>query len=291
MKLSQERQGEISIFFEAILWSLFPVVTVLSFSALSPMLALSGSTFFASMFFALIISVRKKWAQIKNTEALKDILWSTFFIGILFYTFFFFGLKYTSAGNAGIIALSEIFFSYLFFQVWHKEQMPIAHKIGAIFMLLGAIVVLYPNFTTFHPGDLLILSAAIVAPFGNWFARRARKRVSGEVIMFVRSAVTTPVIFLLAVLFGEAFTPSAFSSSVWFLIINGFFLLGLSKIFWIEGIHRISVTKANALTSIAPLLTLFFAWLLLNNTPTLWQLCALLPICIGTLLLRMNTQP
>ena len=51
------------------------------------------------------------------------------------------------------------------------------------------------------------------------------------------------------------------SSSLLFLVINGVLLLGVSKILWIEGIHRINVTKANALNSLGPLLTLLFAWL------------------------------
>ena len=75
-----------------------------------------------------------------------------------------------------------------------------------------------------------------------------------------------------------------------YLIVNGILLLGLAKIFWIEGIHRISVTKATALSSITPLLTLLFAWIILNQAPTVWQLTSLVPLLLGVLLLTDNIK-
>jgi hypothetical protein len=51
MIISEERKGEIFIFFEALLWSLFPIVTILSLNTLSPITSLAWSTFFASIFF------------------------------------------------------------------------------------------------------------------------------------------------------------------------------------------------------------------------------------------------
>jgi drug/metabolite transporter (DMT)-like permease len=68
-------------------------------------------------------------------------------------------------------------------------------------------------------------------------------------------------------------------------------MFGFVKMLWIEGIHRVSVVKANALTSTAPLFTLFFAWLILHNTPTIWQLSSFIPMFIGILLLGINKQP
>jgi drug/metabolite transporter (DMT)-like permease len=54
---------------------------------------------------------------------------------------------------------------------------------------------------------------------------------------------------------------------------------------WLEGIHRIAVTKALALGSISPVFTLIFAWLLLNQTPNVWQLTSLVPMIFGIFLL------
>ena len=290
MGLSATRQGESFILSSALFWGLFPVITILSYDRLSPLVSLAWSTLFSALFFAVVLTFKKSWSEIKNKTARRDILWMTLFIGILYYVFFFFGLKYTSAGNASIIALTEVLASFIFFHVWRKDYIPKEHIIGAALMLVGAAVVLFPNVSHWRAGDWLILAAVAVAPFGNFFQQRARCQVSSEVIMFIRALIATPVIFLLAWLFGANPAAIDLRGSLYFLLINGCLLLGLTKLFWIEGIHRISVTKANALASLSPLMTLLFAWLLLHNFPTVWQLLALVPMFFGVLLLARNGQ-
>jgi drug/metabolite transporter (DMT)-like permease len=288
MKLNQEKEGEISIFIHATLWGLFPIITILSFSKLPPLVSLGASTLLATLFFAVILSVKKKWHEIKNKAALKNIFWAAFFIGILFYVLFYFGLRYTSAGNAGIIALTETFFSFLLFHVWQKDYIPVQHIIGSVLMVAGAFIVLYPNASHFQFGDILILSAAFIAPFGNFFQQRARKIVSSESIMFVRSLISTIVIFLLVYISKASFSYYDFKNSFIFILINGVFMFGFSKILWIEGIHRISVTKSNALSGLSPPITLLFAWIFLRNSPTVWQLFSFIPMFLGVVLLSMS---
>jgi drug/metabolite transporter (DMT)-like permease len=288
--LNNERQGEVIIFLEAILWSLFPVVTVLSFKNVSTILALAWSTLFAALFFLLIIIVKKKWSQLVNRGAIRDILLATIILGILYYFFYFFGLRFTSPGNASLIALTEVFFSFLFFNVWRKEYISAFHIGGAVLMLVGAAIVLYPNVHKLQFGDLLIIISAVIAPLGNFFQRRARKQVDSEVILFIRSTISAIVIFILAYFTRQNFGSLDIKNFFLFLIINGFFLLGLSKYLWIEGIHRINVMKANALNGIGPLLTLFFSWLLLNTLPTGFQLVSFIPMFFGVILLSKNNE-
>ncbi|MES2135295.1 MAG: DMT family transporter [Patescibacteria group bacterium] len=286
--MKEERKGELYIFGEALLWGVFPVVTVLSIAFMPAMVALGWSAFFASIFFAILLTVRKKWGDVLNAEALPDMLWTTLIIGVLFYVLFFFGLTYTSPGNASIIALSETFFSFCLFNVLRKEYIARSHIIGAILMLVGAGIVLYPNVHSFRTGDLLIVVASFIAPFGNLFQRRARTRVSSESIMFVRSLASVPVIFGLAYLFGARSLVIPSGGLLLLLLVNGFFIFGLSKILWIEGIHRINIAKANALATIAPIVTLIGAYFLLADTPSLWQVLAFVPMCAGVLFLSQK---
>jgi drug/metabolite transporter (DMT)-like permease len=246
--------------------------------------------FFAAIFFALVLTVRKKWQNLKTKGSMKNILLATFILGVLYYFIFFFGLKYTSAGNASIMALTEIFFSFLFFNVWRKEGMEAAHIYGALLMILGAVIILYSNFTVFHSGDFLILLASAIAPMGNYFQRAARRQVSSESIMFIRSLISFPTIFLLAYILGNNITVLPEKRALFYLIIIGFLLTGLSKIFWIEAIHRINVATANALSSVGPLFTLFFAWLLLGNIPTKFQLFSFVPMFLGIVLLSRKSK-
>lgn len=288
--LTQERKGELIILSQGFLWSLFPVVTILSLKTVAPLLSLAWSTFFAAVFFGIVLFFKNGWGELKDKSAIKDILLATLILGVIFYLLFFSGLRYTTAGNASLIGLTEIFFSFLFFNVWHKEYFSREHIVGAILMLAGAAIVLYPNVHSLQIGDLFILAAAFIAPLGNFFQKRARKKVKSETILFVRSTVSALVIFILAYFSRVDFSTINPDKTLVFLIINGFFILGLSKLLWVEGIHRISVTKANAINSITPLLTLLFAWMLLGSVPTKFQLLAFIPMFFGIILLSMNKK-
>jgi len=281
MKLSKQQTGNVFILGSAGLWGIFPVITILSYNSLSPLISLVLSSFFAGLFFAGMVTIKKHWHEVLNKAALKNILVVTFFLGILYYLFTFIGLQHTSAGNASIVAMTEVFFSFLFFHVLRKEHLPKMQLIGAGLMVIGALIILAPNFTHFQLGDMLILIAAAVAPFGNLFIQKARKQVSSETIMMVRSFLSSAIILIVALSINTPISLPAIQQSLILILINGFLLLGISKVFWIEGIHRIPVPTANALGCVVPLITLIVAWLVLHQSPTLWQLLSLIPICAG----------
>jgi len=291
MRPDWEKQGEFFILLQALLWSLFPVITILSYDLLPPLISFGWSTLLAALFFGGVLTLRHRWGEIRDWSSLRDVLWAALFLGILYYGLVFFGLRYTSAGNASLIAATEMCFSFIFFHVWRKDFISPKHILGAIFMLIGVFIVLYPNTTRLHLGDLLILMATMIAPFGNYFQQKARDRVSSEMILFVRSTVSAPIVLLSACLLRERFSITDLQSSAGLILINGLLLMGFSKILWVEGIHRISVTKSNALASIAPPLTLLFAWLILHNIPTRFQLLSVVPILLGIALLSMNKRP
>ncbi len=275
-----------AIFGEAVIWAFFPIITILSYQSLPPILSLAYSSIFAVLFFGAIIIFRKKTKEIFHPKVWLYIPVIAFFITILFYGFFFTGLQYTTAGNASIIALMELFFSYLFFNIWKKEYFSVGHTLGAALMLVGALIILFPKHgLNFNRGDILILLAVACPPVGNYYQQKLRKFVSSETILFLRSLVAIPVFFILAAILKAGADFNGFVKSFWFLAINGILLLGLSKIFWMEGIHRISVTKANALASVAPLFTLIFSYWILKEQPQIWQLLALVPIGFGVGLL------
>lgn len=289
MQISETRKGDLSIVSEAIIWAFFPIITILSYATLSPIVSLAWSSVFLVLFFGLIIVIRGKTKEIFIPQVWKYIPLITIFITLLYYGLYFTGLNYTTAGDAGIMALMELFFSYVLFNLWMKEFFSAAHTFGAVLMLLGALIILFPKAGfSFHGGDFFVLIATMCAPVGNFYQQKLRKIVSSETIVFLRSLVAIPVFFALAFALKANISFAAFQKSFWYLAINGILILGLSKFLWMEGIHRISVTRANALSAIAPLFTLFFAYLILRQSPTVWQLGAFIPLAGGLMLLTYN---
>ncbi|MBI2612376.1 DMT family transporter [Candidatus Kaiserbacteria bacterium] len=283
--LTEQQKGEWYTFGGALFWAVFPVMVVLSYATLQSLVSLLWSTGLAALFFAAVMTYRKRWGEIQNPRLWKNVLMVTLFIGVLFYSLYYIGLETTSPGNVAIITLFEVFTSFVFFRLFRGERLSFDYALGAIFMVIGAAIVLAPNFAGVRVGDFIVLAATFFAPAGNYFQQRAREIASAESIMFLRSTLSLFPIFALVYFFGQKSSSADIVSASLFLIVNGILLLGLSKLFWIEAIHRISVTKATALSSIAPFFTLLVAWVALSQEPTLPQLLSLIPFVLGTLLL------
>ncbi len=281
----KEIQGEIFIFLDNSIWALFPIFVILTVSKISSIFAAAISTLFAALFFAILVTYKKQWHEIKVKKALKDILIMTVLIGILFYILLFIAVEQTTAGNASIILLMEVFFTMVILGLWKKEKQTIKSVGGGFLMVIGAFFVMFKGGFVLNQGDILILLATILPPIGNYYSQRARKLVGSNIIMFVRSMVAG--LFMLGLAFIVEQTPSLIDikDSLLNLFITGFVILGLSKIFWIEAIHRISITKAITLTAYAPAFTLIFAYFILGDIPTIWQILGFIPMVVGIYLI------
>ena len=281
MHISKERQGEMFILGETALWGLFPIISILTFSTLSPLTTAGLSTIVASIFFGTILTIRRGWRQLAVRGIWRDILWITLLIGIMYYTLLFIGLYHTTAGNASIMAEMEVFFSMFILHVWNKEKATIQLVLGAILMILGATIILFQGTLRLDLGSGIILLATLFPPMANYFQKRVRTKINSEAILFCRSVLSGIFLLTLAWVFDGMPTMHAITASSTFLLINGIFLMGLSKIFWIEGIHRMSIGKSISLSPITPAFTLLFAFLFLHDVPTIWQLSGFVPIIFG----------
>jgi drug/metabolite transporter (DMT)-like permease len=283
--MTTERKGELFAFSNAFFQGLFPIITVLSYLALPNIISLAITTFISSIFFLILVIYKNRLPELRNPLLWKYIMVIVFFLGILFYTFFYLGLSRTSPGNASIIALFEVFTSYIFFNIFEKEPFSLESKAGTVLMVAGAVIVLAPNFSHLNLGDIFILLATFCAPIGNFFQQKAKDISSTETTLFLRSIISAPLLLLLAYILGQHLQIEQIRESFLFLVINGVLIFGLSRMFWVESISRISVTKANALGSVTPFFTLFFALLIFHQFPTIFQCASLILFFFGVLLL------
>ena len=290
MEGKEKIKGEWLALLHAVLWAFFPIIMVVSYAKLPSLVSLAWGTMFAAIVFAGIISYRRKWNELKNLLLWKYGCYIALSIGVIFYGLYFIGLEFTTAGNVAILGQFEVFTSFFLFNVLRREIMSLEYKIGAVLMVLGAVIVLGRDFTHFNIGDFLILIGTFATPLGNLYQQKARMIASSESIMFLRSALSAPPIFLLAYLFYGNTPIEQVYGSLPILLLSGILFLGLSKVVWIESVHRISVTKAIALSSVAPLITLFLAWPTLHQTPNIWQFTSLVPMFLGVLLLTDNLK-
>src|SRR3989338_10334240 len=152
MALSERRKGELYIFSASTLGGFLPIGIVLTYAQVSGFVSLAWSTFFAALFFAALIIYRKRWNELRDPLLWNHSIFITLFIGILFYGFYFSGLQYSTPGNVSIIILFQIFTSFVFFNIYRKENILPSHIFGAAFMILGALVILGRDFSGVNLG-------------------------------------------------------------------------------------------------------------------------------------------
>ncbi len=283
--LSSEKQGEIYIYFEAILWGLFPVLSKLTFNSISPMFSLGLSLFLSLFYFFPAVAKKNKWAELKVKKAWLPIMLSTLICGIGFYILLYQGTALSHPSNVSILLLFEVFSTIVIFKLWGKESLSKRELIGSMLIVFAACIVLFPGSFQINKGDILIIIAVIVVPLGNYYNKIAMSYISADSILLVRNAISAILILLLASYLETSPNLLEIKQSAILLLINGVLILGYSKVLWLEGIHRLQISKAISISCLFPVITMLASYLLLANPPTVWQLAALVPAIGGVLLI------
>lgn len=290
---SEKQVAEGSLILKNILSGLFPVITIIAYAnLLSPLATLAWSSLIAAVLFAIIVTVRGEWMHsITNVEAIKDIILSVLLIAVGYHSLYFLSLNFTSAQNVSLLSLTEVAFSFLIIG-WITKKEPISkqHILGAFLMLFSAVIILFENRTSLNIGDVLIVSAAFIAPIGNIFAKRALHQASLAYLMFVRSIAGAAIFFVASRFFEEAVSRDVLLHSIPYLLFSGLVFLGLMKIVTLFGFKKTSVTHTISFHSLKPVFAFIFAWLLLKDAPSAVQVIALVPSFMGLFLLATAQQ-
>jgi len=278
--VNNERKGEWYMVLLAIFESGFPILTLFAYAYIEPIFAYAFNALIAGVFFVGVIMHQKSFGEFRSGKSYRDLWLTSFFITLLFILVFV-GLKFTSASSMAVILFLQLLFSFVYFNLIGSEPIDATHLVGAFLMGSGAVAILFPKEWHFNIGDLLILIAAMIAPIANYYQKRSRKAFLAHNVLAFRTLVSLPVLFLLAFVFEPIPTQEQFWSALPYLAMSGLLVMGVAKIFWVEALHLISITKASAMAAITPVLTIFLAYLLLDEIPTATQLIAIVPIVLG----------
>ena len=287
--MTKEREGELLMLGLTILESWFPILSIVAMSYVGALHTYMYSLIIALFFYVAIMYKRKRFKELKNKEAYKDLFLTTFWITFIF-TFIFIGMRYTTAGNMAVIVFLQVLFSYLYFNVFGKEKMETMHLSGAVIMGVGALIILFPEDFAFNKGDWLILISAAAAPIVNLYQKRARVYCSAETILGFRTMVGLPFVALLAYLLEPSVSYDDFMSALPYMFLIAIGIYVVSKIMWIEALNRMSITKLSAMLALLPVMTLFFAYIYLGEVPEARQMLGIVPVLVGGYLITKPVE-
>ena len=82
-----------------------------------------------------------------------------------------------------------------------KEKVSLRQFVGAMFMMFGAGILLFPGKFEVNIGDCFVICACLFPPYGNYFMKKARVYVSSMTIMLVRSIFAGLILVALGLFF------------------------------------------------------------------------------------------
>ena len=287
----KSRTGELFALLSCVMWALFPIFAGPDLNPFRPFFSASLSTLFAVIPLSLLISIEGKWHEIHKQEAWPSIIFGSIIVGVLFYGLIFTGAQHTNPVNVSFLGLLEVLSSFLLLHVFGNEKTSRQEIVGAALMLTGAIILLFPGKLEINLGDILVIIACGIAPYGNLFFKRARMQVSSSVVIWMRSMLSGFILLLFAFTFEEVPSSESFRKGAVYLLMNGIFIMGLGKILWNEAIFRLPIPKATSFMCVVPGCTLLFSFVLIDRVPAVNELIALAPITTGLLLLVWGPRP
>ena len=280
MRKSNEKRGELFILGSAMIWGIFPLVVNLGRETLSPLFFAAITTMLAA-FCALIYSAcTGKLGEFNKRESYADLLLITLYIVVIPYTLFFIGAGHTSGINSSLLLLSEMIFTLLL-TPFMGEKTTWIKIAGASGVFMGGFLLLYDGEFNMNWGDLLVIISTFTYPIGNFYGKRALKKVSPATILSVRFFLGSLFLFILAYLFEPRIQLDIITDHLGIILFTGFILLGISKVFWYEGLKRVDISKANALGMTFPLFSILALIIYFGETPSTQQWIGIGVMAIG----------
>lgn len=234
--------------------------------------------------FPTLLLKRKEFAVLTR----KDLLYSVFsgiFLAFHFITWFE-SLKYTSVASSVVLVTLQPIFAMLGVRIFFKEEIAKAGVAGAIFAVLGSIIIGWGDFKIGGQalyGDLLAILGAILVT-GYWlFGQLLRKKVSVLVYAFLVYGASTITLLLYNLALNLEFT--GYSAYNWKLF------LGLAIIPTIFGhtvfnwaIKYISAATISVTILAEPIGSIILAYIFLSEVITITQLLGSAVIFTGIII-------
>ncbi|MEW6506716.1 MAG: DMT family transporter [Bacteroidota bacterium] len=202
------------------------------------------------------------------------------------------GLQYTSASNTGwIIGITPVFMVILA-RLFYKERITLTQTAGITIAFLGLLLLVSKgNFTSIdlisNKGDFLVLLSS--------FTWAVYSLVGKKITITYPPLMTILYLFIMMSFYLIPFTINAenissvlsLSITSWISILFlGLFCSGAAYVLWAQSLSDLPAAKVGAFLYIEPFVTVFAAWILLNEAISLLTFASGLIIIGGVVLVN-----
>ena len=209
------------------------------------------------------------------------------------YQFFFVqGIARTRAGDAALVVAASPAFIAIIARMRGVERASARRVMGILLSIAGIALVVFATTRSDDGrsslgGDLLVLAGSLSWATYTVLLKPYTEHVSGiqvSAFTMVGGAVPLFVVALPAIVHASWSTVPLLGWGA--LFYSAIFALVIAYLFWYRGVRVIGPTRTAMYSNVQPLIAVIFAWVVLNETPTIWQGIGMVFIMTGLVLTR-----
>lgn len=202
------------------------------------------------------------------------------------------GMQYTTASNTGwIIGIVPAIMAIMGF-IFYRERMNNIQLLGAVLAFSGLLVLISKGdiksisfFSNY--GDLLVLGSAFTWSVYSFFGRKVTLSYPPSLtilyLFFMMLVILSPVA-LTSAFFERVLKLSVIDWSTLFFL--GVFCSGIAYVLWAEAMSELPANRVGAFLYLEPFITVFTAWLLLDENITLLMIASGIVIILGVIMVN-----
>jgi len=132
-------------------------------------------------------------------------------------------------------------------------------------------------------GEIFVAIAAVIASISNINAKFQLESIPLGIFTIYRNLIGTVIFFLIAnILYGVEHFADVLSPLLWrWMLLYALVIAVIGRLCWLFGLKKSTPTELNLATLLSPILTIFMAYLILGQIPTLAQYWGLGLLIIG----------
>lgn len=262
-----------------------PILGKYGVSLVHPLFFAALTNLIASASLILFILFRKNSIHLLfDKKFFVSLLLIGFFGTTLSNILFFYGVRLTSGINSAILMQTEPIYALFIGYLLLNEKITLRQIFSTFMIILGTLLVVYHGNLKLNWGDLLVLSSPLFLMVGHFFSKRllSQTDLSPLFIAAGRTLYGGVFLFILSQLAGiNEFERLKELDILGILFFYGIVIYALSYYTFYESIKRINLSKATAILSARPAISIILAWFILKEVPDIYQMSGFFAILLG----------
>lgn len=278
-------KAESLLLFSAFAWGIAGILTQISLTTLSPM-----AIIFIRFIIAAILGV--SIFKINPLEIKKSYYFHSLNLSLLLTVIYIsstYGLKYTTASNAGFIIGSAVVLVPLFNRMFFKESITAKTYFVSFLCFIGLSLVTLKGKTRLNIGDFYCFIDAIAYAFYIIYNSRLSKTIESKKLITLQYVFVSSFILIYLIVF-ESLSFNFNTGSLVSIVILGSICTFLAFLFQLRAQQSLTAERSSQILTLMPVFTLAFDYFFFSTTLTYTAAIGGFLIVASTLLIKAKPK-